>query len=328
MKKPSVFALFVAALSATAGAQDSRCPSGNDDIRVSALATIAQVESDQVVSVLQKVLERRDECSVALRRQAVQYVGRTRDPERVELLLKVARADASGEVRRAAVQAMAQINNPRVAAALDSVLFNSADVDMQESVLRALAGQSAPSARQSLHRVIESSLPVDLRVRAVNYIANGRRIDDETDYLRAQYAKATSQDMRDALLRAIAYQRSPASMTFLMGIARDKNQELELRRRALSAVGQYGTARDGYSGSAAMELKDLLALYDEFSGQVEMQSQLLDIYGGRAETPVTDKLLQVAKDERNVELRKRAVSRLGQRRDPRVREFLIALVNQ
>ena len=328
MKKLIAFTLFAAASSATAAAQDARCPSGNDDIRISALATIAQVESDQVVPVLQKVLERRDDCSVALRRQAVQYLARTREPERVDMLLRVARADASPEVRRSAVQVMAQINNPRVAAALDSVLFNSSDVEMQESVLRALASQSAPSARQSLHRVIESSLPLELRVRAVNYMANGRRTEDETDYLRAQYARAANQELRDALLRAIAYQRTPAAMSFLLGIARDKNQELELRRRALSAVGQYGMSRDGYSGTSPMELKDLLALYDEFSGQTEMQAQLLDTFGSRGETIVTDKLLQIAKDEKSVELRKRAVSRLGQRRDPRVREFLIALVNQ
>lgn len=328
MKKLIACTLLAAASSVTAGAQESRCPSGNDDIRVSALASIAQVESDQVIPVLQKVLERRDECSVTLRRQAVQYLGRAREPERVDLLLRVARTDPSLDVRRAAVQVMAQMNNPRVAAALDSLLLGSSDTDMQEAVLRALANQSAPSARQSLHRVIESSLPLELRIRAVTYMASGRRVEDETDYLRGQFNKATSQEMREALLRAIAYQRSPAAMGFLLGIARDKNQELELRRRSLSAVGQYGTARDGYSGSSPMELKDLLALYDEFAGQTEMQAQLLDVYGGRSETVVTDKLLQVAKDERNVDLRKRAVTRLGQRRDPRVREFLIALVNQ
>ncbi|MEO7454994.1 MAG: HEAT repeat domain-containing protein [Gemmatimonadaceae bacterium] len=327
MKNISALAILIAGASAAAGAQ-ATCPFGNDDIRVQALATITQLESDQVMPVLQKVLDRKDECSVTLRRQAVQFLARSREPERVDMLLRVARTDANSDVRRTALQVMAQINTPRVAAALDSVLFSTSDAEMQESVLRALASQSSPSARDALHRVIESSQPIDLRVHAANYLANSRRGEDDTEYLRAQYAKATSPDLRDALLRAIAYQRSPSAMSFLLGIARDKNQELELRRRALSAVGQYGLTRDGQSGASAMEVKGLLALYEEFSGQVEMQSQLLDTFGNRGETIVTDKLLQIAKDEKNMELRRRAVSRLGQRRDPRVREFLIGLVNQ
>lgn len=70
-------------------------------------------------------------------------------------------------------------------------------------------------------------------------------------------------------------------------------------------------------------------MYDEFNGQVEMQDQLLYVYGSRRETEATDKLLDIAKNEKNPELRRKAISWLGQRKnDPRVTKFLLDLLSQ
>jgi hypothetical protein len=59
-----------------------------------------------------------------------------------------------------------------------------------------------------------------------------------------------------------------------------------------------------------------------------MQEQLLDVLAQRPESAATDKLIQIASDEGNTTLRRRAVQRLGQRRDPRVRQFLLDMVNK
>jgi HEAT repeat protein len=308
-----------------AGAQTAVCSNDADEVRRAALIGIMQMESSQTLPVIEKLLERRDECSVALRRQAVDLLARSREPERVEILLRVARTDPSGTVRRQAVQSIAQVNTDRSAALLDSIFFNATDTDVAELALRGLAQQTSPAARTALRRIAESTtLATDLRVKAVNQLGSSRRLPEDVQYLKDLYGKTTSPQLREGVLRSVSYQRTPESMTWLLGVARDRNSEIELRQVALRSAAQYWDK----GNSVGLEIKDLLALYDEFKTQPEMQEQLLDILAQRPESAATDKLLQIAGDGENLTLRRRAIQRLAQRRDPRVRQFLLDLVSR
>ncbi len=306
------------------------CPSDAEDVRISALTSVMHYDSGELLPVLQTVLDRRDECSVALRRQVVLLLSRSRDTTRTDLLLKVARTDPSREVRSAAVQSLERVNGEKSAALLDSILFRSNDADMQEIAARALAQNASAGARTSLRRAAESTtLSLDIRVRALNELGATRRGVDEAAYLRDVFGKTSSPELREAAMRGVANQRTAESSSWLIGIARDRNQEIEVRRAALRYASQTLPSSGGFRATAGgMELKDFLALYDEFKGQPDLQVQLLETFGSRSEVAVTDKLLAVAKDEPNTELRRRAVQRLGQRRDPRVQQFLIDLVSK
>jgi tetratricopeptide (TPR) repeat protein len=312
---------------------ENRCPTDDDDMRLTALAGIMQQDPDQVLPVLQKLLERKDECSIRLRKKAVNMLAQTKEEERADILLRVASTDPSAEVRREAVQWLSSVNTERAARALDSILFNAVDADTRDRALSALSQHRSPSARVSLRRFAEqTNIPTELRVRAVYYISQGRRTGDEAEYLRGLFNKTASPEIREAIIQGFANQRTPDRTSWLLGIARDKNQEIELRKKALYYAGQTPCCNSG-SGVAstpsyALELKDLLPLYDEFNGQQEMQEQMLYVYAQRRETEATDKLLAIAKAEKNPELRKKAISWLSQRKDPRVKQFLLDLLSQ
>jgi HEAT repeat protein len=248
----------------------------------------------------------------------VYLLAQTKEEERADILLRVASTDPSVNVRREAVQWLSQVNTERAARALDSILFNTTDADLRDKSLYALSQHRSPVARLAIRRFAElSTVPTDLRVRAVYYVGNGRRNGDESDYLRGLFAKTASPEIREAIIRAVANQKTPDRTAWLLGVALDKKQELEPRKKALYYASQGGA-----------ELKELLPLYDELAGQTEMQDQLLYVYSQRREAEATDKLLQVAKSEKNPELRKKAIYSLSQRKDPRVKQFLIDLLNQ
>jgi HEAT repeat protein len=306
---------------------ENRCPTDDDDMRLAALEGIMQQDPDQVLPVLQKLLERKDECSIRLRKKAVNMLAQTKEEERADILLRVASTDPSAEVRREAVGYLSSVNTERAAKALDSILFTAVDADTRDRALSALSQHRSPSARLSLRKFAEqTNIPTELRVRAVYYISQGRRTGDEADYLRALYNKTASPEIREAIIQGFANQRTPDRTSWLLGIARDKSQEIELRKKALYHAGQ--TPSSSGSPSYALELKDLLPLYDEFNGQQEMQEQMLYVYAQRKETEATDKLLAIAKAEKNTELRRKAVSWLSQRKDPRVKQFLLDLLSQ
>jgi HEAT repeat protein len=324
-------ALLVIALASTARAQGdaspASCPSGGDDVRVAALSSLAQLDADQALPTMKQILERRDACSVTLRRQVLGFLARSRYGDQTDVFLTVARTDPSNDLRRSALQMLAQQNSDRGVSALDSIVFGSSDTELRDVALRSLSQQASPAARASVRRAVESaSLPLEVRVRALNALSCCRRSPDETAYLIAFHAKADNPELRDAAMRAIAYQRTPEATSWLLGIARDKARDIEVRRQALSAIGQQVRAKDG--SSTGMDLKTLLGLYDDFAGQVEMQERALDVISQYSDTAATDKLLQVARTEPNVDLRRRAVQRVGQRRDPRVREFLMDILSK
>jgi HEAT repeat protein len=297
---------------------EKRCPTEDDDMRLTALAGLMQLDADQVLPVLQKLLERRDTCSVSLRRRAVYMVAQTKEEERSDILLRVASTDPSPEVRREAVGWLSQVNTERAAHALDSILFSATDADIRDKALYALAQHRSPSAKLALRRFAEMpSVPTELRARAIYYIGQGRRNGDESEYLRGLFWKTASPELRESVIQAVANQKTPDRTTWLLGIARDKNQELEPRKKALF-----------YAGQGGMELKELLPLYDDLAGQPEMQDQMLYVYAQRKEPEATDKLLQIARSEKNPDLRKKAIFWLGQRKDPRVKQFLLDLLNQ
>ena len=323
---------------------ETRCPTDDDDVILTALAGIIQLDPDQVLPVLQKLLERKDECSIRIRKRAVYLVAQTKEEERADILLRVASTDLSAEVRREAVQWLSSVNTERAAKALDSILFNAVDADTRDRALGALSQHRSASARTSLRRFAEQTrIPTELRVRAVYYIAQGRRSGDEGEYLRSLFGRTASPELREAIIQGIANQRTPDRTAWLLGVARDKNLELETRKRALYYAAQApccGTSAaamraDSVAGSRnaaslayGIELKDLLPLYEEFSGQADMQDQMLYVYAQRRESEVTDKLIQIARTEKNAELRKKAVSWLGQRKEPRVKQFLLDLISK
>ena len=60
-----------------------------------------------------------------------------------------------------------------------------------------------------------------------------------------------------------------------------------------------------------------------------MREQVIFVLSQRSSSPAAvDKLLDIAKNDKDPELRKKAIFWLGQSRDPRVQQFLIDLINK
>ena len=64
-------------------------------------------------------------------------------------------------------------------------------------------------------------------------------------------------------------------------------------------------------------------------GDTEMKESIIFTLSQRQKDKASiDKLFDIAKNEKNSELRKKAIFWLGQSRDPRVQQFLVDLINK
>ena len=102
-----------------------------------------------------------------------------------------------------------------------------------------------------------------------------------------------------------------------MSIALNAKEDIELRKKALFWAGQSGVS-----------IQELAALYDRM-GDTEMKESIIFTLSQRqSDRAAIDKMFDIAKNEKDAELRKKAIFWLGQSHDPRVQQFLMDLINK
>lgn len=158
---------------ASASGAATSCDSEELAVRASALSVLMRNNPDQAMPIASKVLERRDECSVSLRRNAVMMVGNTGDAAARAKLLDVAKTDPSPSVRSEAVGYLGK-SGEEVVPMLESVIRSDSSERVQRSAVRALGANQTPKARTAIRALVErSSAPERLRLEALSTFDRG-----------------------------------------------------------------------------------------------------------------------------------------------------------
>ena len=295
------------------------CPSEDDenDDRISALNALLQMDSEQAMPILQKVLERRDACSAGLRRKAVFLVSQKRTDATADILMRVAQSDPDQETREQAVFWLSQVPGDKSVNLLETILKGNSDESIKEKALFALSQHSGGRGEQILRdfasRDSESS---DLREKAIFWLGQ-RRSQGNAEFLRGLYGKLKDDELKEKILFSLSQQRGMGNERWIMDIATNSKEDIELRKKALFWAGQ---------GAASMQ--ELVAMYDRMT-ESEMKGQLIFVYSQRQKDPAAiDKLFSIARTEKDPDLRKKAIFWLGQSHDPRAQQFLLDLINK
>ena len=295
---------------------DDRCADDDDDTKVAALNALQQMDDARARPIIQRVLARRDPGSTCLRRKAVFLIAQESAAGTEDILLETARNDPDHEVREQAVFWLSQVGTDRAVSALDSILRTSKDPALQEKAVFALSQHGSARANQALRAYAErSDLPVDLREKTIFWIGQSGGAENEA-YLRELYGRLKEESLREKVLFSVSQAGGQENARWLLGIAKDGSQPLELRKRALFWAGQSDAS-----------MTDLAALYAATPDR-EMREQLIFVYSQRDEPAAVDKLLDIAKREPDVELRKKALFWLGQSDDPRAAKALQDIIEQ
>jgi HEAT repeat protein len=296
----------------------SGCPSEeeDDDERVAALNALIQMDAERAMPILNKVLERRDACSAGLRRKAVFLVSQKHTPETADILLRVARNDPDQEVREQAVFWLSQVPDERAVTMLQDILNSSSNEDLKNKALFALSQHRSARGAQFLRDyALREEASDELRGQAVFWLGQ-RRSPENAEFLRSLYDRVKSDEVKEKILFSLSQQKGMGNDKWLIDIARNTKENIELRKKALFWAGQGAASAD-----------QLLGLYASLPDS-EMREQLIFVYSQRHEPAMVDKLLEIAKNDRDPELRKKAIFWLGQSHDPRVQQFLLDLINR
>jgi HEAT repeat protein len=289
----------------------------DDDTRIAAINGLLQMDAERAIPILKKVMAKRTgTCAVELRRKAMFLVSQKRSAETEEILLAAARNDPDEEVRQQAVFWLSQVGSERSVSALDSILRQSKDVELQKKALFALSQTNSEKGQGTLREFAgDEKANSEVREQAIFWLGQ-KRSAENTAFLKQLFARTSSGELKDKIIFSIAQNRDPSATKWLLDIAMNKSEDMEVRKKGLFWAGQGGVA-----------ITDLVALYDKIS-EPEMKDQLIFALSQRQDAAAVDKMILIAKNDSDKEMRKKAIFWLSQSKDSRAAEFLLQLIDQ
>ena len=300
------------------------CPRGdNEDERAEALNALMQMNAERAMPILKAVLAKKDECSAGLREKAVFLVSQKRTSETEDILLDAVRNDPSREVKKKAVFWMGQVNTDRAAEALVQMLESpNVNDELRREAVHALMQQRTERGHAAVRRIAEDTRSSrELREHAVFWLGQHRSAEN-AQYLRGLFDRlatapegSSNESIRQKILFSLSQMRGQGNDQWLMQIAADTKHSVETRKQAIFSAGQAGVST-----------ADLVALYPRVNER-EIKEQLIWVLSQKRDEAAATRLMDIARRDPDRELRKKAIFWLGQSNDPRVRDFLLEIIN-
>jgi HEAT repeat protein len=233
-------------------------------------------------------------------------------------LLQVAtdESDVQG-VRSSSLSALARLDRGAGIPQLIQLASSRVNTWVGSESMRVLASSGDPRARDYLRQTVQrTDLPDEVLAVAIRGLGRSYVTGQDASLLRSLYPRLTGDRARSAVLAAIAELGGSDNVQWLSGIVRDANVPVDARRRALEYLSRAGATP-----------ASLIALYDPTS-DTQLRSTLIGIYSRLPDKAATDKLVWIARNETNPQLKRRAISALSRNSDPVVRQALADIVER
>ncbi len=275
-------------------------------MRRTAVWLIASRKAPDAADVLMNVAKTDPDKEV--REQAVFWLANVPTEEAAGMLIDLAKGGGDLDLRKRAVYALSRSRSPKAIAALREIALDAnAPVDLRADALNWYAGTYLNPARRRT-----TDAPVST--------------EDPMNFLKDVYAKADDQRFRERVLYTIAQVKTDASRDFLFQIAQNQKESLETRRTVVNMFVSMNVTGDAiatlYEKNNELEMKRQL-----LSALGSLSSRNHNSNGGASSNGI-DQLLPIARFEKNLELRKQAILYLSRSKDPRALALLQEIIDR
>jgi HEAT repeat protein len=289
------------------------CDNEDQSVRAEALNALRQTDPDEALNQAKKILGRKDDCSVQLRRTALWMIANKKDASATATLISVAKSDPSLDLRAEATSFLGAMGTDDALAALEDLL-KSDDDRVQRSAVRALTTFPNPRARTAMHALIENnSANEQLRITALDAFSSDRSTLDDATWLRSIYPKVDNARIKARIVSAVARIGGDQNEQWLMSLAKNEDESVDVRENALRYVARSAS------------IANLNAFYDAASAR-PLREEIISALGSRKEPEATDKLIDIAKNGTDPQVRRDAINTLTRKNDPRTTKLLLDLI--
>ncbi len=222
--------------------------------------------------------------------------------------------NAERTIRERAMSTLSSLPRGEGIPALIQMVSSGSDIWLGTKAMSTIASSGDPRAREFLRTIADrANINEDIRLTAIRGIGRSYATSQDAAFLRQLYSKYPSPAIKESVINSVADAGGRENMQFIMNVAGNAAEPIEIRRKALGAASR-----------AEAPISEFVGLYAK--ADRPMKEELIAIFGRRTETAATDKLISIAKTDEDTMLRRRAISRLSQSKDPRAAATLKEII--
>ena len=294
------------------------CDSEDMQVRSEALSALAQSDPVAAAPMLRRVIEKKDPCTLELRRRALSILLRRADTAATSAAILVAKnTDETLDLRTDAIQYLSRLPGDNALAALEELMRTSTDRDVQRAAVRSLSNSENQKARQSIRALIErSDVSESLRAEALATYEHDRTgAPADAVWLRSLYSKLQVERLKTSVIAAVSKTPGTENEQFVLGIARNQGEPSDVRANAISRMYRLPN----------ITINEIAKLY-EVADSRAMREQIINVLSQRKEPETIDKLGDIAKNGTDPNTRRSAINALNRKDDPRAKKMLADIV--
>jgi HEAT repeat protein len=216
-------------------------------------------------------------------------------------------------LREGAIMTLAQLRDGAgVPALIEMTRRDDGERWLRERSIFWLGNADDDRARSTLRTLAASdTLGRNLRDQAIFALGFLDGQGGNGPFLRSLYGRLDDKQLKDKVIQAVAQMDDDTDQRWLLDRVLDANEPVDLRKQALFWRGQRNTS----------PLGDLISLYPRLDSR-ELRDHYVFVLSQRQESAAVDKLIDIARNDADREIRAKATFWLGQSRDPRASKFL------
>jgi HEAT repeat protein len=274
----------------------------DDDLKLMALNALMNADPERALPMVEKLLS--GSASPRVRERALFVLAQSGSPQAREALARIAKGGSNPEMQRKAIEFLGLFGGAESRQVLEGVYSSATDVEVRKAVLHTymITGQKA----RLLAAAREEKDP-ELRREAIHALG----VSGGQNELWEMYKTEGAAENKKAILQAL-----------FVGGAAERIEELarsekdpDVRRDAIRTLGLMGRERTGAA---------LVGLYNSESDAAAKKAALqgLFIQGNAAA------IIEIARKERDPQLKKEAVSHLSRMDSKEATDFMLEILNK
>ena len=287
--------------------------------RMAAINALINMHADRAIPIATQVASNRS-YSAAVRRQALFVLADKAEEagqaDSIRDLLRTIALDETDamDVRAQAVFWLSEIPGADTLAILGGMVEAASDSELRDRAIFAIAQLETEESMELLRRyALDESLDTGQRRRAIFWIASEGG-EQAIPFLHELYSTVSDEALRQQVLFAMSEAGDRDSIDWLLERARDASESIELRKRALFWAADVG-----------MSTGDLYTLYSDFD-EPQLREHLIWLIAENGGEESVDSLIEIARNDPDVEMRTKAVFWLGESNLQRASDYLLELL--
>lgn len=272
----------------------------DDDLKLLAIQGLQQMDPEQGVPLLEKILQ--GTSSPRLKERALFVLAQSGSARAQQVLAGIAKGNSNPDLQRKAIQYLGMNGDAANRQLLADIYGAAIDVDVKRQILRSfgMAGD-----RQRVLAAANNEKSPELRSEAVRSLGMmGAR-----DELWQLYQKESSVEVRQQMLQGMMMAGDAAHLTEVA----NSDANMDLRRKAIQQLGMVGGGRNS---------ETLVSIYTRQTDPGVKRAALEGLFfSGNASA-----LVALAKKESDRELKRRIVEKLTFMDAPEAKEYMLELL--